>query len=144
MISCFAHPQQAFVFFLGWSWMVITHKVCYGLYRPSMSCPILRQGLKCKNRPWFQDERFLLCTHPSKTLHLWRTGRSDGEPLPMKNDIGRWDVWEENPQRLKTTINRSKFHSRVQKGPEIHQRGEISGYARYAPVLDRSFAHGHC
>lgn len=44
--------------------------------------------------PFPKENRFLLCTHPSKTLHLWRTGRSDGEPLPMRNEIGGFtDFW---------------------------------------------------
>lgn len=44
--------------------------------------------------PFPKENRFLLCTHPSKTLHLWRTGRGDGEPLPMKNEIGGFtDFW---------------------------------------------------
>ena len=69
-------------------------------------CPILRQGPVKFHRPWSQENRFLLCTHPSKTLHLWRTGRSDGEPLPMRNEIGRSDFWL---GLQKVTMNRSNI-----------------------------------
>ena len=58
--------------------------LCYAATRCHHNC----QGGLDLFCPLFQEDRFLLCTHPSKTLHLWRTGRSDGEPLPMKNDIG--------------------------------------------------------